>query len=387
MCGIRSLEYAFPSRGNKERSVMAVSGVDIAVTGPAGAADRPRGPARGRLPRGALLLVARKTGGALLVVWGVVTFTFVVARVVAPDPTGLLVPPGATEQARTELRHSLGLDQGVLQQYLIYLRDLLHGDLGTSFGTGRSVASDLTGRLPATLELAVPALVVGVLLGTALGVLAAVRRGKPTDHAIRTVTVAALAMPQFWLGLVLLSVFFVNLGWLPGPIGRLPADAAPPPEVTGSYVIDAALAGRWHTSWQAVLQLVLPCLVLMCGIFAPITRIARSAMVEALRSEYVRTARAYGFSRTRIHRSYALRNALLPVITMIAGGVAFAFTGAVLVEGVFGWPGIGQYALTAVQQSDFPALQGFVLYAAVVYVVLYALVDLAYSLADPRIRS
>ncbi|MFI0938553.1 ABC transporter permease [Streptomyces sp. NPDC021020] len=366
---------------------MTVSDVDIAVNRPPSTADRPRGPARGRLPRGALLLVARKAGGALLVVWGVVTFTFVVARVVAPDPTGLLVPPGATEQAREQLRHSLGLDRGVFRQYLIYLDDLLHGDLGTSFGTGRPVASDLTGRLSATLELAVPALVVGVLLGTALGVLAAVRRGGAVDHAIRAVTLVALAVPQFWLGLVLLSVFFVNLGWLPGPIGRLPADVPPPPHLTGSYVLDSALGGHWHTAWQAVRQLVLPCTVLVCGIFAPITRIARSAMAEALRSEYIRTAHAYGFGRARIHRSYALRNALLPVITMTAGGVAFAFTGAVLVEGVFGWPGIGQYALTAVQQSDFPALQGFVLYAAVVYVVLYALVDLAYSLADPRIRS
>ncbi|WP_329175695.1 ABC transporter permease [Streptomyces sp. NBC_01477] len=364
---------------------MAVS--DIAVTGPPPADARPRRPSRRRLPRGALLLVARKLGGALLVVWGVVTFTFVVARVVAPDPTGLLVPPGASEQARAQVRSSLGLDHGIPRQYAIYLRDLLHGDLGTSFGTGQAVRADLTGRLPATLELAVPALVIGVLLGTVLGVISAVRRGKAADHVIRVVTVAALAMPQFWLGLVLLSVFFVHFGWLPGPIGRLPAGVAPPPDVTGSYVVDAVLAGRWHTAWQAVLQLVLPCVVLVCGIFAPITRVARSGMVEALRSEYVRTAHAYGFSRTRIHRSYALRNALLPVITMIAGGVAFAFTGAVLVEGVFGWPGIGQYALTAVQQSDFPALQGFVLYAAVVYVALYALVDLAYSLADPRIRS
>ncbi|MET9221493.1 ABC transporter permease [Streptomyces sp. NPDC088197] len=365
---------------------MTVSDIEVAVP-PAAARPPNRSPSRGLLPRGALLLVARKLGGAVLVVWGVVTFTFVVARVVAPDPTGLLVPPGASEEVRAQVRSSLGLDHSIPRQYLIYLRDLLHGDLGTSFGTGRAVSADLTSRLPATLELAVPALIIGVLLGTALGVISAVRRGKAADHAIRVVTVAALAMPQFWLGLVLLSLFFVRFGILPGPIGRLPAGLAPPPGVTGSYVIDGLLAGQWDTVRQALLQLVLPCVVLVCGIFAPITRVARSGMVEALRSEYVRTAHAYGFSRSRIYRSYALRNALLPVITMIAGGVAFAFTGAVLVEGVFGWPGIGQYALTAVQQSDFPALQGFVLYAAVVYVALYALVDLAYSLADPRIRS
>jgi ABC-type dipeptide/oligopeptide/nickel transport system permease component len=340
-----------------------------------------------RAPHPALGLVTRRVGGAVLVIWGVVTFTFVVARVVAPDPVALLVPPGASPEARAAVRADLGLDGSVVRQYLLYLRDLLHGDLGDSFGTGQHVSHDLLGRFPATLELAVPALVVGVLAGVAFGVLAAVRRGKAADHVIRVVTVAALAMPQFWLGLMLLSLFFVSLGWLPGPLGRLPAGVAPPPHLTGSYVLDGLLSGRFDTARLALLQLVLPGTVLACGIAAPITRVARSGMVEALRSEYVRTARAYGFGTRRIHATYAMRNALLPVITMIANGVAFAFTGAVLVEGVFGWPGIGQYALTAVQQSDFPALQGFVLYAAIIYVVLYALVDLAYALADPRVRS
>ncbi|GAB1818915.1 ABC transporter permease [Herbidospora sp. RD11066] len=339
-----------------------------------------------RVP-GPVWLVLRKLGGALLVVWGVVTFTFVVARVVAPDPIALLVPPGASPETMAAVRADLGLDGSVFQQYLIYLGDLLRGDLGVSFGTGQAVTADLMGRFPATLELAVPALIVGVLAGTGLGVLSAVRRGRLTDHTIRAFTVAALAMPQFWLGLMLLSLFFVNLGWLPGPLGRLPAGVAPPEGITGSYVLDALLSGQFETARLALLQLVLPGFVLACGIFAPITRVARSGMVEALRSDYVRTAAAYGFGRGVINARYALRNALLPVITMVANGVAFAFTGAVLVESVFGWPGIGQYALTAVQQSDFPALQGFVLYAAVVYVVLYALVDLAYSFADPRIRS
>ncbi|MEV6930414.1 ABC transporter permease [Dactylosporangium sp. NPDC051485] len=333
------------------------------------------------------LLAGKKIGGALLVIWGVVTFTFLVVRVVAPDPIGLLVPPGAGLEAREAVRSELGLDGSILRQYGIYLRDLSRGDLGISFGTNQPVTSDLLNRFPATLELAVPALIIGVVLGTGLGVVAALRRGKLADHAVRVVTVAALAMPPFWLGLMLLSVFFVNLGVLPGPIGRIPAGVDPPPTVTGSYVLDALLAADTHTAGLAAAQLVLPVIVLACGIFAPITRVARSGMVEALRSDYVRTAHAYGFTRRRVLSTHALRNALLPVITMIANGVAFAFTGAVLVEGVFGWPGIGQYALTAVQQSDFPALQGFVLYAAVVYVVLYALVDLAYSLADPRVRS
>ncbi|GAA3195448.1 ABC transporter permease [Dactylosporangium siamense] len=343
-------------------------------------------PAAARLAAVALL-AGRKLGGALLVIWGVVTFTFLVVRVVAPDPIGLLVPPGAGTEVRDAVRTELGLDGSIVSQYGIYLGHLARGDLGTSFGTNQPVSDDLLDRFPATLELAVPALIIGVALGTGLGIVAALRRGRLADHAIRVVTVAALAMPPFWLGLMLLSLFFVSLGILPGPIGRLPAGVDPPPTMTGSYVLDALLAGDTQTAGLAAAQLVLPVAVLACGIFAPITRVARSGMVEALRSDYVRTATAYGFPHRRVLTAHALRNALLPVITMIANGVAFAFTGAVLVEGVFGWPGIGQYALVAVQQSDFPALQGFVLYAAVVYVVLYALVDLAYAAADPRTRS
>lgn len=344
---------------------------------------QPRRGSKGRLVRA----IAIRSAGAVFVIWGVVTVTFFLSRIVSPSPTTLLVPADATPEIRAAIEHDLGLDQSLWDQYLRFLQSLLKGDLGTSFMTGRPVADDLASRLPATLELGTSALVIGIIVGILLGVVAAVHRDRFLDHSIRALTVAALAMPQFWLGLVLLSLFFVSLGILPGPIGRLPFGVAPPPALTGWYVLDAAFSGQWSTAGVAITHLVLPVVTLMFGVFSPITRVTRTAMVGALESQYVRNARALGFPNSVVHFRYALRNAVLPVITMIANAVAFAFAGAVLVESVFGWPGVGQYALNAIQQSDFPALQGFVLYSAILYVLIYTAVDVAYRLADPRIRT
>ncbi|MEE9095864.1 ABC transporter permease [Pseudarthrobacter phenanthrenivorans] len=351
----------------------------------------PAAPARMRPRRAAKRQVARtiavRFAGAVFVIWGVVTVTFFLSRIVSPSPATLLVPADATPEIRAAIEHQLGLDRPLWEQYLRFLQSLMQGDLGTSFMTGRPVTEDLASRLPATLELGTAALVIGIIIGILLGVVAAVQRDRILDHGIRALTVAALAMPQFWLGLVLLSLFFVSLGLLPGPIGRLPFGVAPPPPVTGWYLIDSALAGQWTTFGVSATHLVLPVVTLMFGVFSPITRVTRTAMVGALDSPYVRNARALGFPDHAIHFRYALKNAVLPVITMIANAVAFAFAGAVLVESVFGWPGVGQYALNAIQQSDFPALQGFVLYSAVLYVLIYTAVDVAYRLADPRIRT
>jgi ABC-type dipeptide/oligopeptide/nickel transport system permease component len=332
-----------------------------------------------------LLRVGRVAGSAIIVVWGVVTLTFLISRVVSPDPTSLLVPPEASAEQRAEVRAQLGLDEPLWVQYVGFLGALLRGDLGSSFITGRSVSEDLLGRLPATLELGLVALTWGIALGVLLGVIAAIKPGSWIDHVVKAVTVTGMAMPQFWLGLTLISIFFLWLGWFPGPIGRLPIGMMPPPHVTGLYMVDSLLAGQPETLAESARHLVLPSVALGFGVFAPITRVAYTSMTAALASDYVRTCRALGYSPLRIYTSAALKNTMLPVITMSANAVAFAFSGAVLVEGVFGWPGIGQYALNAIQQSDFPALQGFVLYVAIMYVALYALVDILYRAADPRV--
>jgi len=331
--------------------------------------------------------VGRRLAGALLVIFGVVTLTFLLTRVFTADPSDLLSPPNATAADRAAVRARLGLNDPLPVQYLHYLRDLVHGNLGTSYLTGRPVTADLLDRLPATAELATYALLLGILGGVTAGVLAAVFEGSVYDRLLRVVTSAGLALPQFWIALMLLWLFFVKFGLLPGPTGRLPIGMDPPPHVTGFYLIDSVITGDLSAFGPALAQLVLPVLTLSCGVWSPLARGARSAMITALKSDYVRTARALGLARRRIWFVYALRNALLPVITMLAGTVAWAFSGSVLVEGAFGWPGAGHYALSALEGSDFPAVQGFVLYASILYVIVYQLLDLAYDLADPRIRS
>ncbi|MGC5249512.1 ABC transporter permease [Gordonia sp. DT219] len=329
----------------------------------------------------------RRIGGAVLVILGVVTLTFLLTRVFAGDPTNLFAPPNATQADRNAIRERLGLSDPLPVQYFHYLRDLLKGDLGTSYMTSRPVTSDLFDRLPATAELALYALIIGIVVGVSVGVLSAVFEGSIFDKLTRVITAAGLALPQFWVALMLLWIFFVSLGISPGPTGRLPIGMDPPTHVTGFYLIDSLLTGNFSTFGAAAAQLCLPVLTLGYSVFAPIARGARSAMTHALKADYVRTAHALGISRHRVWFVYALRNALLPVITMLAGTVAWAFSGSVLVEGAFGWPGVGQYALNALEQSDFPAVQGFVLYAAILYVVVYQLLDVAYGFADPRIRS
>jgi peptide/nickel transport system permease protein len=350
---------------------------------------------RPRRSLGLALFLLRRLGGALAVVLSVVTFTFLVTRVFTPDPTNLFLGASgngfasaeAQAEAAEKVRASLGLDRSIPEQYVRFLGQLVRGDLGQSFDTGRPVTHDLLTRLPATAELAVYSLLVGITLGVVVGVLSAVYRGGLFDRVSRFLTIGALAVPQFWIGLMLLWIFYTELRVLPGPIGRLPADALAPRPVTGFIVVDSVLEGLWTTAGQGVLQLVLPVVTLAVGLAAPIAKVVRTSMIESLASDYVRTAVALGFGRRRIWLAYALKNGLLPVLTVLAGVIAFTFAGSVLIEGIFGWPGVGNYSLQAIQHSDFPAIQGFVLYATILYVVIYETLNSVYALADPRIRS
>lgn len=334
-----------------------------------------------------LRLLIQRALWALPVSLGVVSITFFTARLFGGDPTELYAPPEATDELRAQIRERLGLADPLWIQYLRYLGEVARFDFGISFTTNQSVGADLTERLPATLELGLIGLGIGILIGVPLGVIAAVSREGLPDFLVRGITLAGMALPQFWIGLVLIWVFFVILGWLPGPVGRLPIGVPLPEPITGFLLVDLALLGDWEKWRLAALQLVLPAGTLAFAMLAPIARVTRSSMVEALQSDYIRTAVAMGHGQRRIWFRYALRNALLPVVTLVGVLAGYVFGGAVLLESIFGWPGLGQYALQAIESSDFAALQGFVIYAALLYVGTFLLVDILYIVIDPRMRT
>lgn len=332
-------------------------------------------------------MILRRLLWVFPVAFGVVTITFFMARVFNGDPTELYAPPEATDALRAQIRAQLGLADPLPVQYVRYLWDLLHLNFGRSFSTGQNVGDELWDRLPATLELGLAGLTIGIAAGVPLGVLAAVNRERWPDFLIRGVTLSGMALPQFWIGLVLIWIFFVSLHWLPGPVGRLPIGVAPPPRVTGFLLIDTLAAGNVEMWWQAARQLALPALTLGFSTLAPIARVTRASMVEAMQSDYIRTAVAMGYGKPAIWFRHGLRNALLPVVTLIGGVAGHIFGGAVLLESIFGWPGLGQYALQSIERSDFAALQGFVVYASLLYVVAFLLVDILYMVIDPRMRT
>lgn len=333
--------------------------------------------------RGAMIL--GRVAQAIPVVLGVVVISFLLTRALPGDPAAYFAGPAADAESIAEIREALGLDKPLIQQFFLYLGDLARGDLGTAISTGQPVIADLAARLPASLELTLVALLLSCAIAIPLGVLAATRPGTWIDHLCRVLVTAGVSMPTFFTGIVLIYVFYYLAGIAPSPLGRLDFLYLPPPHVTGFYLIDAALAGDGETWLGALRQLALPAVTLALFTLAPIARMTRAAMLQALSSDFIRTARAAGLGRGKVLYGYAFRNALLPVLTTL--GMVFSFTlGAnVLVEKVFAWPGIGSYAVEALVVSDYAAVQGFVLAMALLFVALNLVIDIAYALIDPRI--
>ncbi len=317
---------------------------------------------------------------------GVTAITFAITYVLPGNPALVKAGPLATPEYVREMERRMGLDRPVYVQYGRYVRGLLRGDLGESTATGRPVLEDFAQRIPATLELTLAALLVAVGCGVPLGVLSAVHRDGPLDHASRVVGVAGVAMPSFWTGLLLLYVFFYLLGVAPAPLGRLSPGVAPPRHVTGLYVVDAVLAGDRRALVSSLHQLLLPAATLGFAVMAPLMRMVRATMLEILESDFITAAWAAGLPRRRVIYGDALRNALIPVITLLGVVFGFLMAGNVVVEMVFAWPGIGNYAVTSLMTKDPAPIQSFVLFVAVVYVLVNLTVDLLYGLADPRIR-
>jgi peptide/nickel transport system permease protein len=321
----------------------------------------------------------------VFVVFGVSVVTFVISHMIPGDPARMMAGERATDATVAHIRAELGLDQPIPVQYVTYVRGLLHGDFGISIRTQRPVIDDILLFFPATIELAIAALLLAIILGIPLGVLSAVAKDKAVDQVSRTISVTGISTPAFWLGLLLIYVFYGRLGILPGS-GRIASDIPPPHTVTGFYTIDALIAGNGRAFVSALLHLILPALTLGFVHLGIVTRQIRSAMLEVLQEDYIRTARASGISRVRIVFHYALRNALIPSVTMI--GLAFGdlLYGAVLTETVFAWPGMGNYVVQSITALDFPAIMGFTVVASTAYVLLNMLVDLLYMALDPQIR-
>ncbi len=329
--------------------------------------------------------IARRMAFALVTVLGAVTLTFFLANIVPSDPARAALGPDATEAQVANYRNERGLDQPIVVQYLRYLGILIQGDLGTSIVTRSPIRNDLAQFIPATIELFVPSLLIALAVGLALGVAAAVYRGSWLDQVSRFLSLLGLSMPIFWLGLILQLVFFRQLNWLPAG-GRLDQLLLPPPTVTGLYTIDALLAGQWDVFWSALRHIVLPAVALSTLTLGIVARMTRSSLLETLSSDYVRTARSKGLLERTVIWRHALRSALLPVMTVVGLRIGQMFGGAVLTETVFSWPGVGRYAFVGLRQLDFPVVMGFTIWATLIYTLVNLLVDLSYSLADPRVR-
>ncbi len=332
-----------------------------------------------------LSVVRRRLASLVWVVVGVSLITFAISHMVPGDPARLVAGDRATPEIVAHIRAQLGLDLPLPQQYLHYMGQLLQGDLGTSIRTHQPVLQDIVAFFPATLELALVALLLATLLGIPLGVLSAVYRNRFVDHVARTLAVTGISTPAFWLGLGLIVLFYGELGWLPGG-GRIDQGLAPPPSLTGLYLIDAAVAGDW-TVWRSALEhLILPALTLGFVHLGVVARQVRSSMLEQLGEDYVRTARAYGLSPWAVVVRHALPNALIPSVTVLGLALGDLLYGAVLTETVFGWPGMGAYVVDSIQALDFPAVMGFAVVVSFAYVILNLLVDLLYRRLDPRIQ-
>lgn len=293
---------------------------------------------------------------AALVLLGVSSLVFLLIHVVPGDPVEVMLGESAQPADREALRHALGLDQSLAMQLLHYFQGLLHWDLGTSLQSRRPVAELLWQRVPATAELALAALGVAAAIAFPLGILAAVRKGSPWDYGAMTVSLLGVSIPNFWLGPILILVFSVWLGWLP-------------------------VSGR-----EGAASLVLPAFTLGAALAAILARMLRSALLEVLHDDYVRTARAKGLSERRVILHHAMRNALLPVVTVLGLQLGVLLGGVVVTEMVFSWPGLGELTIESIQRRDYPVVQGCVLLISASYVLVNTLTDLAYGWLDPRVR-
>jgi peptide/nickel transport system permease protein len=318
------------------------------------------------------------------VLFGVSVVVFVMVRAIPGDPAQILLGQAATPDQVADVRERLGLNEPLPTQYFLFIRDALTGDLGDSLAFGQPVTTVLIERFPATLELTLAALLFAVAVGVPIGVIAAVRQYSLLDKITSVIALTGVSMPVFWLALVLVVVFTVQLDWLPFP-GRVGGDVSFT-SYTGLYLLDTLITFNLPAFWDVLRHLILPAVALGTIPMAVITRMTRSSMLEVMGEDYVRTARAKGVVPWRVVFRHALRNAMLPTITVIGLQFGLLMGGAILTETIFGWPGVGQTAIESVNRRDYAMIQGIVLYGATLFVLVNLLVDVLYAVLDPRVR-
>jgi len=329
--------------------------------------------------------VYRRLWQMAIVLLGISVITFVLARYVPGDPVLHYLGERARDETIQRLRERWGLDRPVWEQYVIFIKGLLQGDLGTSISTQHPVTSDLAEFFPFTIELATSALLVSVVVGVPLGVISAVKRNKTIDHASRIFALAGSSTPIFWLAIMTIYLFYFRLGWVPGA-GVISSHVQRPATITGLYTIDSLITGNFPAFLSTLHHLILPSLVLGSYSTALTTRIVRSSMLEILGQDYVRTARAKGLPERIVIYKHALKNTLIATVTIIGLNYGGLLSGAVITETVFARPGLGTYSIGTMLALDYPAIVGVTLVATIVYACINLVVDLLYGFLDPRIR-
>ena len=321
----------------------------------------------------------------VIVIFGVVTITFFISHVIPADPVGAILGENAPQELVEKMERELGLDLPLGQQYTRYLKGLTNWNFGISLRTQKQVSEDLRVYFPATIELALLALFIAIIFGISIGVISAVKRNQWPDNASRVFSLVGISMPAFWLGLLFILILYYHLDLIPAG-GRLSPSISSPPMVSGLYLLDSLIAGQFKTFWDALYHLLGPALVLGWIQTAYICRVTRSSMLEVLNEEYIRTARVKGLKEKAVIFKHAFRNASIPVLTMIGISFGYMLEGSVLTETVFGYPGLGRYAVNSFLSLDLNAVIGSVTLIAICYALSNLIVDLLYAALDPRIK-
>ncbi len=315
----------------------------------------------------------------------VLLITFALTRLVPGDPARLIAGEQAPQSAVDAIREEMGLNKSVPEQFIIYLGDTLQGDLGTSYRTGKAVTEDFADRFPASIELALVALTIAIVLGVPLGILAAAKKNSIADYATRFITLLGTSLPVFWIGFVLIFLLYSQWDIIPAPFGRISRQINPPTHITGLYLLDSLLSNDMVAFKDALSYIILPAICLSLSSLAIISRMTRNNMLEVLNLDFIRTARSKGMKESKIILKHGFRSILVPILTVIGAQFGSLIGNAVVIETIFNWPGVGSYITTSILQTDYAPVQAFTLVSVFIYMGINLLLDILYTVVDPRI--